>query len=283
MAAVSRAESQRSLEDDIARVSAEFQVSGKGDAGGKSPMIEVHIMTIAGEEHTIEISRDDRGAGLAQRVEVAMRVVGRVELFFEGNPVAPGALSESGIKDGSVVDAVVVEARLPLSAVAVALADANPSLGGSAAHPDVIAHLMSKASVRPDGAVTSWRLNRLGIDTIPEELADLHVAPGCTINLNANKIATMCKLPWEKMRNLSAGLEHAGVVVNLEGNPVCSEISSTLKAYTKYNGWGDQWDHGNATYFYPSLKEHPDLDVPLPPETPQGLCTFILNLYQWCR
>lgn len=37
-----------------------------------------------------------------------MKANGRVELFFEGNAVSPGALWESGIKHGSVVDAVVV-------------------------------------------------------------------------------------------------------------------------------------------------------------------------------
>merc|ERR1711939_1179141 len=71
-------------------------------------MLEVQIMSIAGDVVSVQVSRDDTGVALEQQAKVAMQANGRVELFFEGNPVSPGALSESGIKHGSVVDAVVV-------------------------------------------------------------------------------------------------------------------------------------------------------------------------------
>ena len=66
-------------------------------------------MAITGDVFPVEVSRDATGEVLEEQAKLAMHANGRVELFFEGNPVTPGALSESGIKHGSVVDAVVVE------------------------------------------------------------------------------------------------------------------------------------------------------------------------------
>ena len=71
-------------------------------------MIEVQIMSIAGDVFPVQVSRDDmvrkslsaeqdmiclcvdQGAALEQQAKVAMKANGRVELFFEGNAVSPG-------------------------------------------------------------------------------------------------------------------------------------------------------------------------------------------------
>ena len=74
----------------------------------ESPMLEVQIMAITGDVFPVQVSRDDtvrnrcrqqqdmsclcvgQGAALEQQAKVAMQASGRVELFFEGNPVSPG-------------------------------------------------------------------------------------------------------------------------------------------------------------------------------------------------
>ena len=48
---------ERALHDDVARVSTEFQ-AGEG-GGGESPMMEVLLMSIAGEVLKVDISRDE--------------------------------------------------------------------------------------------------------------------------------------------------------------------------------------------------------------------------------
>ena len=76
--------------------------------GGESPMLEVQIMAITGDVFPVQVSRDDtvrnrcrqqqdmncscvdQGAALEQQAKVVMQANGRVELFFEGNPVSPG-------------------------------------------------------------------------------------------------------------------------------------------------------------------------------------------------
>ena len=96
---------ERALEDDVLRVSAELQQPGEG---GESPMLEVQIMAITGDVFPVQVSRDDtvrnrcrqqqdmncacvgQGAALEQQAKLAMKADGRVELFFEGNPVSPG-------------------------------------------------------------------------------------------------------------------------------------------------------------------------------------------------
>ena len=97
---------QRALEDDVLRVSAaELQQPGEG---GESPLLEVQIMAITGDVFPVQVSSDDtvrnrcrqqqdmnsscvdQGAVLEQQAKVAMKAEGRVELFFEGNPVSPG-------------------------------------------------------------------------------------------------------------------------------------------------------------------------------------------------
>ena len=96
---------ERALEDDVLRVSAELQQPGEG---GESPMLEVQIMAITGDVFPVQVSRDDtvrnrcrqqqdmsclcigQGAALEQQAKMAMKANGRVELFFEGNPVSPG-------------------------------------------------------------------------------------------------------------------------------------------------------------------------------------------------
>ncbi len=96
---------ERALEDDVLRVSAEFHQPGEG---GKSPLLEVQIMAITGDVFPVQVSRDDtvrnrcrqqqdmsysfvdQGVVLEQQAKVAMQANGRVELFFEGNPVSPG-------------------------------------------------------------------------------------------------------------------------------------------------------------------------------------------------
>ena len=97
---------QRALEDDVLRVSAELQQPGEG---GESPLLEVQIMAITGDVFPVQVSRDDtvrnrcrqqqdmnfssfvgQGVVLEQQAKVAMKANGRVELFFEGNPVSPG-------------------------------------------------------------------------------------------------------------------------------------------------------------------------------------------------
>ena len=93
------------LEDDVLRVSAEFHA---GEGGGESPMLEVQIMAITGDVFPLQVSRDDtvrnrcrqqqdmtyscvdQGAALEQQAKMAMKANGRVELFFEGNPVSAG-------------------------------------------------------------------------------------------------------------------------------------------------------------------------------------------------
>ena len=95
---------ERALEDDVLRVSAEFHTG----EGGESPMLEVQIMAITGDVFPVQVSRDDtvrnrcrqqqdmncscvdQGAALEQQAKMAMQANGRVELFFEGNPVSPG-------------------------------------------------------------------------------------------------------------------------------------------------------------------------------------------------
>ena len=85
--------------------------AGEHDASaedGESPMLEVQIVSIAGDVFTLPVSRDDtvrnqcwqqqqdmnccvlQGAALQQHAKVAMGADGRVELFFEGNPVSAG-------------------------------------------------------------------------------------------------------------------------------------------------------------------------------------------------
>ena len=94
----------RALEDDVLRVSAEFHTG----EGGESPLLEVQIMAITGDVFPVQVSRDDtvrnrcrqqqdmncsrvgQGAALEQQAKLAMKANGRVELFFEGNPVSPG-------------------------------------------------------------------------------------------------------------------------------------------------------------------------------------------------
>ena len=89
----------------MAKVSAEFHQPGEA---GKSPMLEVQIMAITGDVFPVQVSRDDtvrnrcrqqqdmncscvdQGAALEQQAKVAMKANGRVELFFEGNPVSAG-------------------------------------------------------------------------------------------------------------------------------------------------------------------------------------------------
>ena len=96
---------ERALEDDVLRVSAELQQPGEG---GESPMLEVQIMAITGDVFPVQVSRDDtvrnrcrqqqdmnyscvdQGVVLEQQAKLAMKANGRVELFFEGNPVSPG-------------------------------------------------------------------------------------------------------------------------------------------------------------------------------------------------
>ena len=96
---------ERALEDDVLRVSAEFHQPGEG---GESPLLEVQIMSITGGVFPVQVSRDDtvrnrcrqqqdmnyscveQGAVLEQQAKMAMKANGRVELFFEGNPVSPG-------------------------------------------------------------------------------------------------------------------------------------------------------------------------------------------------
>ena len=96
---------EHALEDDVLRVSAELQQPGEG---GESPMLEVQIMAITGDVFPVQVSCDDtvrnhcrqqqdmnylcvdQGAALEQQAKVAMQANGRVELFFEGNPVSPG-------------------------------------------------------------------------------------------------------------------------------------------------------------------------------------------------
>ena len=95
---------ERALGDDVMRVSAELHQPGEG---GESPMLEVQIMAITGDVFTVPVSRDDtvrnrcrqqqdmtcscdQGAALEQQAKMAMGADGRVELFFEGNPVSPG-------------------------------------------------------------------------------------------------------------------------------------------------------------------------------------------------
>ena len=51
------AEVERALHDDVVRVSTEFH-AGEG-GGGESPMIEVLLMSIAGEVFKVDISRDE--------------------------------------------------------------------------------------------------------------------------------------------------------------------------------------------------------------------------------
>ena len=71
-------------------------------------MLEVQIMAITGDVFPVQVSRDDtvrnrcrqqqdmiyssvdQGAVLEQQAKMAMKANGRVELFFEGNPVSPG-------------------------------------------------------------------------------------------------------------------------------------------------------------------------------------------------
>ena len=95
---------ERALEDDVLRVSAEFHTG----EGGESPLLEVQIMAITGDVFPVQVSRDDtvrnrcrqqqdmncscvdQGAALEQQAKMAMGADGRVELFFEGNPVSPG-------------------------------------------------------------------------------------------------------------------------------------------------------------------------------------------------
>ena len=50
-------EVERALHDDVARVSTEFH-AGEG-GGGESPMIEVLLVSIAGEVFKVDISRDE--------------------------------------------------------------------------------------------------------------------------------------------------------------------------------------------------------------------------------
>ena len=96
---------ERALEDDVLRVSAELRQPGEG---GKPPLLEVQIMAITGDVFPVQVSPDDtvrnrcrqpqdvsyscvgQGAALAQQAKLAMKANGRVELFFEGNPVSPG-------------------------------------------------------------------------------------------------------------------------------------------------------------------------------------------------
>ena len=100
-----QAQMERALEEDVMRVSAEFHQPGEG---GESPMLEVQIMAITGDVFPVQVSRDDtvrnhcwqqqqdmnccvlQGAALEQHAKVAMGADGRVELFFEGNPVSAG-------------------------------------------------------------------------------------------------------------------------------------------------------------------------------------------------
>ena len=94
---------ERALEDDVLRVSVEFHTG----EGGKSPMLEVQIMAITGDVFPVQVSREDtvrnrcrqqqdmnclcgQGATLEQQAKIAMQANGRVELFFEGNPVSRG-------------------------------------------------------------------------------------------------------------------------------------------------------------------------------------------------
>ena len=95
---------ERALDDDVLRVSAEFHTG----EGGESPMLEVQIMAITGDVFPVQVSRDDtvrnrcrqqqdmnyscvdQGVALEQQAKMAMKADGRVELFFEGNPVSPG-------------------------------------------------------------------------------------------------------------------------------------------------------------------------------------------------
>ena len=67
-------------------------------------MLEVQIMAITGDVFTVQAdtvrnrcqhqdlncSCIDQGTALEQQAKVAMHADGRVELFFEGNPVSPG-------------------------------------------------------------------------------------------------------------------------------------------------------------------------------------------------
>ena len=46
---------ERALEEDVLRVSSEFHTG----EGGKSPMLEVQIVSIAGDVFTLPVSRDD--------------------------------------------------------------------------------------------------------------------------------------------------------------------------------------------------------------------------------
>ena len=96
---------ERALEDDVLRVTAELRQPGEG---GESPMLEVQIMAITGDVFPVQVSRDDtvrnrcrqqqdmncscvdQGVALEQQAKIAMQANGRVELFFEGNPVSPG-------------------------------------------------------------------------------------------------------------------------------------------------------------------------------------------------
>ena len=96
---------ERALEDDVLRVSAELQQPGEG---GESRTVEVQIMAITGDVFPVQVSPDDtvrnrcrqqqdmsyscvaQGATLEQQAKLAMKASGRVELFFEGNPVSPG-------------------------------------------------------------------------------------------------------------------------------------------------------------------------------------------------
>ena len=95
---------ERALEDDVSRVSAELQPGEDGE----SPLLEVQIMAITGDVFPVQVSRDDtvrnrcrqqqdmkcscvdQGTALEQQAKMAMKADGRVELFFEGNPVSPG-------------------------------------------------------------------------------------------------------------------------------------------------------------------------------------------------
>merc|ERR1719409_2483545 len=104
---------ERTLDHDVANVAKHFG----GDEGDESSMMAVQIMSITGDVFAVDISSDSTVAELEKKARLAMKADRRVLLSFEGNPVPKGALSESGVKDGSVLEAVVV--------ITEALTDAN--------------------------------------------------------------------------------------------------------------------------------------------------------------
>merc|ERR1711959_776808 len=79
-----------------------------GGEGEESSMMVVQIVSITGDVFSVDISSDSMVPDFEKKAMLAMKADRRVLLSFEGNPVPKGALSESGVKDGSVLDAVVV-------------------------------------------------------------------------------------------------------------------------------------------------------------------------------